>query len=370
MKGDFSQVIKWGMAGWCYFIESIVFILLIRLINQEFFSAIKETANFKWLTAAGVIAFISLVGVPLGFAFYQVYYFLLRTIPHIFRPAGEYYEKITSRCQHLSNTTKNCGANALYDMVKTVVPQSGLLRSLARLTTRKTNEKDISEAIKAKMHTTCQWENFRSCWKAGVADAEKGASPGTGIDLQQSLRRMDYLNDMRAGLGTFFISNVAAAATALVVFVYSFVIQLHKQYPNLELFVLLYLVCLVVFLYIIIKRLRTEGPFVQERKISNREIAVWVWFGIASLLSLYQLVHFVSPPSPEWLYGLLNSRTDLIADAVLVPVLIVGIAAIIHRGLSGNRNQLRMTAVMLFEDTLCRAHCTKRDECTGISDVR
>jgi hypothetical protein len=103
MGNGVSSILKWSMAGWVFFIETSVFIIVMKLTCRLFPPVISDILDAKDFNATSLIAFITLIGVPLGYVFYQIYYFFYWTIPvNMNKPPDEaYLNDLVRNCKYL-----------------------------------------------------------------------------------------------------------------------------------------------------------------------------------------------------------------------------------------------------------------------------
>lgn len=216
---SFSQVLRWGMAGWCLIGELGVFFGLYKLLLSGVGQA-GGISSFKLLDGriaalsdpALMTVVLAALGVPLGYFIYQTYYFLFWTVPWSSDnpPERAVVKRLTEQCPRHSQLDDEL--RDLHAAWTTVVVDSLFVRlvngtaRLIRHALRRPSIRTPRDVIEFR----ASWAQSRAAWLQALSCRNEGANVGLALAGE----RFEYLTSMYDGLGAVMVANWIALSIA------------------------------------------------------------------------------------------------------------------------------------------------------------
>lgn len=205
MDRSLSQVLRWGMAGWCLIGELGMFFSIYKLVLAGSGTYTLLDGRIPLLADPGLMTVVlAAVGVPLGYFIYQFYYFLFWTVPlGAAPPERALIERLIERCER--NHQLDEVLQDLYGSWAEQVTASKFVGLIARPFTRRSG-RSTRDVIRFRS----TWALTRAAWLRSLSH---GGDGNVGFALAGD--RFEYLTSMYDGLGAVMVANWAALAVAL-----------------------------------------------------------------------------------------------------------------------------------------------------------
>lgn len=359
MENGLWQFFKWSMAGWIFFIESLFFLYIFKLMTPKsitFLDPILSQYNIQ-----ATIIIIALIGIPTGYIFYQIYYYCYWTLPasSISPPEKNYINNFLRNCVYCKHIPEKEQVNYLTTAQHSWVykiKNSGLTKVLLWVVNiykkiRRNEGKDHNyETVEDVAEFRNNWSTFKSAWYYSLATVENHKE--NMVSKNSAARRFEYMSFMYEGLGAVLFANWAAGMAAIAISLISL------NYSLLEygiLFLAIVLISVILLLLRSAKKLRKK-----------RYIAVVTWVALVIIMLAVKIgcgesIENIMGTNP-YDYSEMSSYQTLldfseIITGVLVPVLIIGVISILHRIIWTNRAYYRLSMITLTERYICNLSC-------------
>jgi len=402
--GNLGTVLKWSVSGWSFFIEIIFFVLMMKLICGELPSTWYLISPKP--TIGNIIAIVSLIGVPLGYIFYQIYYYFYWTVPMINIPTSSgseesHFEKIILSCNYrkgseFSKTLDGIKKKWALDISKSILARFFIIitKKFGPIIGRKDLIGTPEEIIARRIEFRSKWSMIRSIWFSALNDNQKS-------NESVASTRFEYLTSAYDCLGGVNLANWIALIVSFIMWVSLLMDEKYwlcrERFRDLlssdnfmKIYTLIYIILFFIIILILLDRRKKDKeynnpvaseenkpanaskeelndtkessevytstkepkPNGNEKKKENGKVsAIIVW---ALLISAVLPVKLILPKDLQ-----------LYVCLLLYPVIVVGICTALNRILWTNRLYIRMSILMLIENYLCNGICEKRtnDEC-------
>lgn len=220
MDKSVSQVLRWGMAGWCLVGELGLFFALYKLL----LSGVQDGGTVGFSLLGGRVAALSdpglmtvifaALGIPLGYFIYQTYYFLFWTVPWSREspPEAALIERLIGRCprhkqldDELNTLTAAWTASVVHKRFGRLV--NSLVRVFRKFVLRRPSNRTSQSVVEFRG----RWALTRAAWLRSLTGRREAAN--TGYSLAGD--RFEYLTSMYDGLGAIMVANWGALAVGL-----------------------------------------------------------------------------------------------------------------------------------------------------------
>ncbi len=220
MDKSVSQVLRWGMAGWCLVGELGLFFAMYKLL----LSGVQVGGTVGFSLLGGRIATLSdpglmtvilaALGIPLGYFIYQTYYFLFWTVPWSREspPEAELIERLIAHCprhkqldDELNTLTASWTASVVHKRFGRLV--NWLVRVFRKHVLRRPSNRTSQSVVEFRG----RWALTRAAWLRSLTNRCEAANTGYSLAGE----RFEYLTSMYDGLGAIMVANWGALTVGL-----------------------------------------------------------------------------------------------------------------------------------------------------------